>query len=122
MASVTVNMNTCSRRAKVTATMRSDGYVDVSIESDCDNVLRYAEKLGSLTMEDLYDAANSKIMSPDIRPIVTATCLVPNAVFYAAWMETGMMSKSHCKKSHSDEIVVDDPEGRMPFQPYQKDE
>ena len=59
----------------------------------------------TLTMEDLTDMRNSKIFSYDNLERVTPTCLAPNGIINAAWLEAGMMSKGLAKEV--EENVVD---------------
>lgn len=108
MASVIhVNMNTCCRTAKVTVSRRDDGDLDVSIESDCQNVCEYARRLTRMTEMDVLDFPNSVVNREGVRDPLTATCLVPMGVVYAASMELGMMSKRIGDSVHADEIVLD---------------
>lgn len=108
MASVIyVNMNTCGRYARVSVSRRGDGDYDVSIESDCENVRRYAERMTRVTEMDIIDPCGSAIHRSEARGILTATCLVPMGVVYAASMEAGMMTKRLGDSVHADEIVLD---------------
>lgn len=99
-------MNTCGKTHRVTASLRPDGDLDIEIESDCPNVQHYAEHLTRITMDDAVSFAGSRIVDPDVRGPLSAPCLCPNAVFDAAWMELGMLSKSLCQKVHSNEIIL----------------
>lgn len=94
MALIRVNMGVCEYTHMVKVTLREDGLLDVNIESECDKVREYGEQLGTLTMADLGSITLSKIMDPMIVEHLTPTCLAPVAVFNAAWMETGLMSRS----------------------------
>ena len=109
MATTTIaQMNTCERTAKVTVSLRDDGDLDVKIESDCDVVMSYAERLGGRISEmDVYNFQQSKINSDEIRGNLTATCLVPNAIYNAAFMELGMLTKSLAKKVKQNTVVLD---------------
>ncbi len=101
-------MTACDRKATVTVSLRDDGDLDVKIESDCDVVMGYAERLGGRISEmDVYNFQNSKINSDDIRGQLTATCLVPNAIYNAAFMELGLMTKSLAKKAKQNTVVLD---------------
>lgn len=99
-------MNTCGKTHRVTANLRPDGDLDIMIVSDCPNVQQYAERLTCITMDDVIDFSGSKIVDPDIRRSLSAPCLCPNAVFDAAWMELGMLSKGLCNRVHSNEIIL----------------
>ncbi len=108
MASVIqVNMNTCCRTAKIKVSRRDDGDLDVEIESDCQNVREYARRLTRMTEMDVIDFPNSAVNREGVRDPLTATCLVPMGVIYAASMELGMMSKRIGDSVHADEIVLD---------------
>lgn len=106
-STIYVNMNTCSRTAKITVTRRDDGDLDVRIESDCDNVMEYAKRLTRMTEMDVIDFSNSIVNRAGVRDPLTATCLCPMGVIYAASMELGMMTKRLGQRVHSDEIVID---------------
>ena len=105
-STVTVRMNTCGKVIRVTANRTDDG-ADISIESDCQQVMEYASRLGSVTEMDLIDPANGRMNSAEVRAPLTATCLCPRGVIYAASLELGYMSKRLAGKVHSDEIVLD---------------
>ncbi len=107
VSTVIVKMNTCSKTHKVTVFLRDDGDLDVSIESDCPHVQEYAKKLTRITMDDAASFIGSRIVDPEVRMSLSAPCLCPNAVFDAAWMELGMLSKSLCTKVHNNEIILD---------------
>jgi len=109
MTSVTkAVMNACDRKATVTVTLRDDGDLAVDIRSDCDIVMGYAERLGSIiTPMDVYGFQNSKINDDRVRGQLTATCLVPNAIYNAAFLELGMMTKSLAKKTKQNIVVID---------------
>jgi len=101
-------MTACDRKATVTVSLRDDGDLDVKIESDCDVVMGYAERLGGRISEmDVYNFQQSKINSDDIRGQLTATCLVPNAIYNAAFMELGLMTKSLAKKAKRNCVILD---------------
>ena len=83
----------CSHETWVTAEMDGEDRLKVRIESDCSNVLNYAERLGVITLEDINEQRGSKIMTAGEDGILTPTCLVPIAVMNACWVEAGMISK-----------------------------
>ena len=114
MTTTTVaEMRTCERTAKVTVSLRDDGDLDVIIDSDCDVVMGYAERLGGkITQMDVYGFQQSKINSDEIRGNLTATCLVPNAIYNAAFMELGMLTKSLVKKVKQNNVILDTEEPR----------
>ena len=99
MAVVTVQMKFCSKTIRVTVRKREDGDFSLKVESDCQEVEDYGRLIGdTLTMEDLTDMRISRIFSYDNCERVTMTCLAPNAVINAAWLEAGLMSKSMAKE------------------------
>ena len=99
MATVLVKMNFCSKTHRITVKMRDDGDLDLIVDSDCPEVMTYAECLGGrLTMEDITDLRKSRIFDPDNLEKVTMTCLSPNGILSAAWLECGMMSPKLAKQ------------------------
>ncbi|MBQ3685174.1 MAG: hypothetical protein II933_02020 [Candidatus Methanomethylophilaceae archaeon] len=93
-------MKACEREARVTVSLRDDGDLDVAIESDCDVVMGYAERLGGrITAMDVYGFQQSRINSDEVRGNLTPTCLVPNAIYNAAFLELGMMTRSLAEKA-----------------------
>ncbi len=78
--------------------MRDDGNLDVRIVSDCPHVKDYAEKLKTISMNDVVSFAGSKVVDPEIRASLSVPCLTPIAVFEAAWLELGMLSVSLSKR------------------------
>ncbi len=83
----------CSHETWVTAEMDGEDRLIVRIESDCTNVMNYAERLGSVTMDDINEQRGSRILTAAEDGILTPTCLVPVAVMNACWVEAGMISK-----------------------------
>ena len=74
--------------------MKDDGNLGVKIVSDCPHVREYAEKLTEISVDDVVSFAGSKVVDPDIRATLSVPCLTPIAVFEAAWLELGMLSKT----------------------------
>ena len=97
-STVDVDMKSCDRKARVTVSMRDDGDLDVSIESDCEVVRGYAERLKRITAMDVYGFEHSVINKDEVRGQLTPTCLVPSAVYSAAFLEMGMMTESLARK------------------------
>lgn len=91
---VVANMRTCHKTNKVTVWMKDDGNLGVKIVSDCKHVQEYAQKLTEITLNDVVSFAGSKVIDPDIRASLSVPCLTPIAVFEAAWLELGMLSKN----------------------------
>ena len=103
MASVTVNMRLCGKTHKVNVVL--DGMdLKVSIDTDCDHVRQYSEKVKTISMDDATDMKASKVVSYDSTMMMTPTCLVPKAVLYAAWMEIGMISPTRAKEVKENSI------------------
>ncbi len=108
MPSTTVAlMNTCDHKAKITVSMREDGDMDVLIESDCDIVMGYAERLKRISQMDVYSFQESRINNDEIRGNLTPTCIVPNAIYNAAFLEMGLLTKSLAKKSKDNSVQLD---------------
>jgi len=66
----------------------------VEIRTNCKSVQVFAERLSSVSMDDIMELKGSKIMDLASEVGLTATCLVPTAVFNACWLEQGMISKN----------------------------
>lgn len=107
-STVTVKMNTCSKTHHIEVSMRDDGNLDVTIKSDCPNVQEYANRLKTITPDDIVSFSGSKVIDPVCRETLSVPCLVPIGVFDAAWMELGLLSKSLGGKAHSNEIILDE--------------
>lgn len=90
------HMKTCSKTNKVTVSMRDDGDLDVKIVSDCPHVQEYARRLTRISVDDVVSFKGSKVVDPEIRATLSVPCLTPIAVFEAAWLELGMLSKNLC--------------------------
>ena len=91
---VVAHMKTCYKTNKVTVWMKDDGNLGVKIVSDCPHVRDYASKLTEISVNDVVSFAGSKVVDPDIRASLSVPCLTPIAVFEAAWLELGMLSKN----------------------------
>jgi hypothetical protein len=83
----------CSHETWVTAEMDGEDRIKVRIESDCSNVMNYGDRLQIVTMDDINEQRDSRILTEAQDGILTPTCLVPIAVFNACWVEAGMISK-----------------------------
>lgn len=94
---VIAHMRTCNKTNKVTVWTKDDGNLGVRIVSDCKHVQDYAKKLTEITIDDVINFSSSKVVAPEIRATLSVPCLTPIAVFEAAWLETGMLSKSLVK-------------------------
>ena len=105
MVTVLVRMKFCDYVHKVDVNLNDAGELDVHIESECTHVMDFAEKLGgTITMDDVTQREGSKLFDPEVLAPLTMTCLVPNGVLDAAWLELGMLSKSQAKKVGGNEI------------------
>ncbi len=91
----------CSHETWITAEMDGEDRLKVTIESDCSNVMNYAERLGTVTMEDINEQRGSRILTAAEDGILTPTCLVPIGVMNACWVEAGMISKRLATKEGS---------------------
>ncbi|MCX6650450.1 MAG: hypothetical protein NT131_02170 [Methanomassiliicoccales archaeon] len=91
----------CSHETWVTAEMDGEDRIKVKIESDCSNVMNYAEHLHSVSMDDINEQKGSRILTEAEDGILTPTCLVPIAVFNVCWVEAGMISKRLATKEGS---------------------
>lgn len=89
---VRVDSPICDKYAEITA-VESGDKVLLKISSDCKSVQHYAEVLGDVGMDELLDIKGSRIMDLASEVGLTATCLVPVAVYNACWIEKGMISK-----------------------------
>ena len=101
---VVAHMDTCHKTNKVTVWMKDDGNLGVKIVSDCKHVPDYASKLTEISMNDVVSFAGSKVVDPDIRASLSVPCLTPIAVFEAAWLELGMLSKNLVKEVGSNSV------------------
>lgn len=99
MAIVVVHMRFCEKTHKITVEQKDDGTLSLHVASDCPEVREYAKMIGdTLTMEDISDINASRILAPENLARVTMTCLAPNGIINAAWLETGMLSRSRAKE------------------------
>lgn len=90
---IDVDMPICDRRIRVTVTAREDGDMDVEVVSDCPALAHFAETLRVITMDDITGFEHSRINREDVRGNMSMICPAPIAVYQAAWMECGMMSR-----------------------------
>lgn len=80
--------------------------------SDCKNVMSYARLLGGeIHVSDVVEWNGSRVVDSEIRQPPSIPCLVPNAIFDAAWMEIGMLSK-HLAQDMAKENSLEFPEDR----------
>lgn len=94
MASVIeTKMSVCDKWIRVTAKNKEDGTIDINVESDCDALKHFAERLTNVSVEDVTNFETSRINKEETRGNMSMICLAPIMVYQAAWMEIGMMSK-----------------------------
>jgi hypothetical protein len=89
---IRVDSPICDKETEVEAT-ESGEQVKLKITTNCKTIQHYAEVLQDVGMEDLLDLKGSKIIDLASDLGVTATCLVPVAIFNACWIEKGMISR-----------------------------
>lgn len=99
------HMKTCHKTNKVTVWLKDDGKLGVRIVSDCPHVMDYASKLTEITVDDVVSFAGSKVVDPEIRASLSVPCLTPIAVFEAAWLELGMLSKNLVKETKDNRVT-----------------
>ncbi len=100
MATVVVRMKFCNKTHKITVKMKDDGDLSLHVATDCPEVKHYVEScLGdTLTMDDITDIQKSRVLDPKNLQKVTMTCLAPNGIINAGWLELGMLSASRAKE------------------------
>lgn len=100
MATVVVRMNFCGKTHKITVEQKDDGNLSLHVATDCPEVKHYVTScLGdTLTMEDVTDISNSRVLDPKNLEKITMTCLAPNGIINAGWLELGMLSASRAKE------------------------
>ena len=87
--------------------MQPDGNtIKIRIATDCDHIKEYADILTEVTLTDAMTKKDSRISESDIKLGLTPSCMVPNAVYYACWMEAGMLSK-HLAQDMAESNSVD---------------
>lgn len=102
---VKVNQHICGKTTLVTATLLDDANtLKIEIESDCAHVQEYADKLNEITVGDVVEFAGSKVEDPDIRASLSVSCMVPNAIFNASWLELGLLSPNLTNRAVSNDI------------------
>lgn len=89
---VVVDSPICDHQTTVEAELKGDE-VNFKITSSCRSIQTYASRLTSLKSDELTDFQGSKVLELAGETGLTVTCLVPVAVFNAAWIEMGMISR-----------------------------
>lgn len=108
-STIDVNMTICDKKVKVTATSREDGTIDIDIESDCHFLDAYARNLKNISMDDIMCFERSRINNEEVRGNMSMICAAPIAVYQAAWMECGMLSKKNYRKSGAVTMDIGEP-------------
>ncbi len=94
---VRVKNNICNKTSMIEVSMNENCGFDVQIESECQNVRRFADFVKELSMDDLTDKKDSLVIRTYQEQEMSANCLVPSGILTAAWMESGMISKNRFK-------------------------
>lgn len=105
MATVLVRMGSCEMDHKITVKDNGDGTMSVTVESPCAQVRQYIQSLGNISPMDLMDRATSKIFDPELCRPLTLTCLVPDGVMHAAYLESSMVAGSLAFRSDPDSVT-----------------
>ena len=92
VSKVKVNAPICDHETEIIARASGNDTL-VEIRSNCKSVQTYAERLNSVSMDDIMDLKGSKIIDLASEVGLTSTCLIPTAVYNACWIEQGMISK-----------------------------
>ena len=92
-------MSICDKYIRVTADQREDGTIGIKVESDCDAIQGFAEKMTAVTMDDILNLETSTINKEEVRGNMSMICVAPITVYQAAWMECGMLSRRIFPKS-----------------------
>lgn len=99
MAVVVVKMNFCKKTHRITVKDKGDGTYSLHVATDCPEVRDYAKALGdTLELQDLTSFETSKVYDHKMCNMITMTCLAPNGIMNAAWLEAGMLSRSRAKE------------------------
>jgi hypothetical protein len=104
---VIVQMPLCTNKTVIEATDRGNGIVDLRFESHCCHIKDFAKALTEASYDDYVQLVGSRVLRLAEENHLTATCLVPVAVFNACWVETGMISKSLARKEPNACIIFD---------------
>ena len=113
MATVLVRMGSCNMDHRIAVTRNADGTMSIAVDSPCAQVRQYVHDLEKITDADLMDRATSRIFSPDLCKPLTLTCLVPDGVLHAAYLESGMLARSLAFRSDPDSITFIDERARQ---------
>jgi hypothetical protein len=90
-------MNICDKVSLITVTTNENGNYDIHIATSCPNVKEFGEGLTDLTLDDLVDKVNSRVINRYRTVKMSANCAVPSGTLTAAWLEAGMIAKSRAR-------------------------
>ena len=97
-------MNICDRTTTIEVTAAEDGTYNVKVISPCANVMEFAKGLENLTLTDITDKKDGKVINRFREVKMSANCSVPAGLLSAAWLEAGMIAKSRAKDKKGNEI------------------
>lgn len=108
-AKVKVNMRLCGKTHHITVDRTEDGDFSCKIETDCVNVKEFSQGVERITIMDLTDKRNSKIVNRYCDCRMSANCLVPAGVMSAGWVEAGMITRTCAGRNRSNDVefVID---------------
>lgn len=101
---VKVHMNICDKKTVIEVNAAEDGTYNVKIISPCANVREFAKGLENLTLEDITDKKNGKVIKRFQDVKMSANCSVPAGLLNAAWLEAGMIAQSRARKEKGNQI------------------
>lgn len=97
-------MNICDKTTTIEVTTAEDGTYNVKVITPCDNVREFANGLENLTLSDLTDKMNGKVINRFREVKMSANCAVPSGLLSAAWLEAGMIAQSRARSKKGNEI------------------
>lgn len=105
-STIRTEMRICDKYVEVTASARVDGGFDILVDSDCEALRSFAKNLTVISMDDIMNFETSRINREEVRGNMSMICLAPIAVYQAAWIEAGMMSRRIYSKTGSCEMSM----------------
>ncbi len=99
-----VNMRLCGKTHHIPVDRTEDGGFSCRIETDCANVKEFSQGVERITMMDLMDKRNSKIVNRYCDCRMSANCLVPAGVMSAGWVEAGMITRTCASRNRSNDV------------------
>lgn len=70
------------------------------------SIASFAKNLTVISMDDIMNFETSRINREEVRGNMSMICLAPIAVYQAAWIEAGMMSRRIYSKTGSCEMSM----------------